>query len=245
MSANQIVIAMPPQTVEALIVNGYSLYAYQVVRGPAGGRPLPWARTSAIAQTVVLAWTEAYQAYVSRAHGPVSTIASYEIQPGQTLHVTSPGGSGEVKDGGVADAVGILNQTTEPLTAGIALEQDGSARPLCAFPLHGGNLVLVEPEKEVFLLFSALGGQSDAGQSLGPGVLVDLSDTTERMLTFDIDRGWSSEGAAWARPLPPLTDLGTLLIHSFWPGPQAMTAGVPPEPESADETLPAAEGVPG
>lgn len=210
-------IQAAPQTLQALVQGGYTLYALQAVQGAGGGVPVAWLRTRAFSENTRLAWENTYQAYTSTSQsvpgGTITAIAAYPIAPGQTLQVTSPTGTGTVVSGGVAGEVSILNQTTVPFTAGLAQSMNGSGEPLCAFPLYGGNLVLVSPVPQVLVMFSAVPDQTVMTQALGPGVLVDFTGATDRSVTFDINNGWAWGEEAWGKAVPPLSDLVPLLIQ--------------------------------
>jgi hypothetical protein len=211
MATYQLTIEMSPPTVQALQQSGSMLYALQAVQGPGGGEPLAWVQTGSFAENTTLGWSDGYQAFTAQSTATVVVSVSVDIAPGQTFVVPA----GTVQNEGVAGAIGILNQGTQPTRAGIGLKSGASSSPLCAFPLYGGGLLLVVPTQQVFLMFSGVSGQSAVPQSLGPGVLVDMAGGGERQVTFDVNEGWSWGGFSWARAYPPLTDLTTLLIQPY------------------------------
>lgn len=204
-----ITIKLQPSTLQALLAGGFKLYFFQAFRG-GGGRPLAWQVGNYVENTTI-SGPGAYLAYTSPQIGgpdvPISKV--FDIQLGQTLQVTAPDGGAEVVPGGVAGAISILNRTTTEFTVGTVTGESA----LCAYPLHGGNLVVIEPLPLLFLEFSANGAQTPDGRSLAPGVLVSVEDAQDRTVEYDVNKGWSAGGAAWAQTHSPFTDLGPLLVY--------------------------------
>lgn len=240
----QVTIQLSAQTLDALRTGGFELYVLQGMQAPGDGQPLVWLRTATLAQDVALSWTDTYQAYVSQSTGSVTAYETYDVSLGQTLYVSSADGTGAVQDEGVEGGIGIMNETTQPITGGISLEQGGAGVPLCAFPIHGGNLLLLVPNQQVFLMFSSVTGQSELEQSLGPGVLVDLGGASSRTVDFDIDLGWSWGGETWARSYPPLTGLAAVLFQPYTqvePATETVSAAEEEPSTAPDDTAAAAD----
>lgn len=215
----QVTIQLSNATVTALLGSGYSLLAFQPVQGTAsGGKPVLWIRTAALAETIQVAWSSAFAAYVSQSRIVVnSTIAMQSMAPielGQILQVGQEG-SVKVTDGGPADAMSILNTTSAPYTCGLAVTAAGGSSPIAAFPLYGNSLDAIAPMERAFFVFESYPAQ--AGQildrSLAQGLLVDVAGGASRTVSFDINAGWSFGGASWGQIVPANTPLDQVLIH--------------------------------
>jgi hypothetical protein len=50
--------------------------------------------------------------------------------------------------------------------------------------------------------------------SLGSGLLVAFGTGAQRTVSYDINHGWQTGGAAWATPIVAGTDLASTLILS-------------------------------
>lgn len=214
-------IAMSQPTVESLKSSGYTLDAFQVVEtNDDGTLPTVWLSTVKYALSTTLTWTAQVKAYTSpTAIAPNRVIVvgfSTDIASGQMLTVDASG-AGSVTWDGIAGAIGVRNMTGQGFTVGVAAAATVQGMPqsatLCAAPLYGVDLKLIEPTTRV--LFVVGGSIAAPGttvtRSLGPGVLVDFAGANARSLTFDIDKGWSWGGAAWASSVPPGADLKSIL----------------------------------
>lgn len=221
-----ITISMNPATATGLNANGFNLYAFKAVQGPESGKPLVWFKTTTYSQSTLITWTEAYQAYTSKsvaltANTQITAAATYAIDLGEVLNVTDATGGATVTvpqggaTGAAATAITILNGTSQPFTCGISQAQgDGTYQPMCAFPLFGNNADLIIPIEKVLLMFAtnAVNTGSVIEQSFSQGVLVDLTDTPQRAVAFDINTGWTAQ--PWATLQPANTNLVPLLITS-------------------------------
>jgi hypothetical protein len=130
---------------------------------------------------------------------------SAPITPGQLFSVQS-GPIGSVADGGVAGRIAIENAGTTPLICGTQQTVNGTPAPVCAYPLHGGNVQTIIPLPQVVLLFTT--APMRAGEVWrsdlphGPILSLDMTSQTSASVTYDIDAGWS-----W-----PVTQLGAKVI---------------------------------
>jgi len=218
----QVTIAMSPDTVNKLHKDGYFLYGFKAVQSTnKGGQPLTWFKTRGYSASTVVSWAEQYQAYTSTStiipNGQITATFSVPIDLNQTLVVDQPGGTGEVQNGGVATAISILSKLTQGYTCGISQLAPGKtdASPMCAFPLHGKNLDVIAPIEKVLLMFAtdAVNTGVVIVQSFSPGVLIDLTHSNQRRVSYDIDSGWSWDGGAWAQEIEASTKLAPLLIE--------------------------------
>jgi len=219
MISYQITIQMSAATAAALQQRGYTLCAFRAVSGAGAGVPVAWLTTQAFEEATQVEWTPRYQAYLSpwKALGQNVAIvpsASFPLFPGMGLAVTGAD-SGHVVGGGPAPgAIAILNQSTQPLICGISQQGGAGFTPTCAFPLPAGALDLITPLEQAFLMFctAPVRAGTVVEQSLGPGVLVNLTGTGRQAVSFDIDAGWSP--LPWAQVYPPGTNLVPLLIQA-------------------------------
>jgi hypothetical protein len=217
-------IAMTAETVEALSASGFSLYGFKAVgSSDLAGVPLVWFVTRRYSLSTVVTWRGEYQAYTAtHSAAPsvsVDAAASYDIVPGQVLEVVHSTGTGAVVSGGTPGAISIHNETTTPFICGISQRDADGVAPVAAFPLYGNGLQVVVPLEQVLLVFSTarFAPGTPVTASPGLGVLVALSGTDERQVSYDINAGWSWGDAPWAREVPAGSDLVPLLIVSAMP----------------------------
>lgn len=227
-SAYQITITMGAETVGKLGAQGYNLYGFKAVNGAVSGTPVLWfqANSSVYGQETDIKWVEQYAAYVSNSGivpgGTISNPTSYDAGLGDELVITSPSGLGAVQGGGTPGAISIYDSTTSPFgSCGIAQSptlggSQPQAAPICAFPLNGNNMVVIEPIEQIFLMFAT--EQVNTGtvieQSFGPGMTVDLTLENSRSVSYDINEGWSWGGGIWGQSFQPGTDLVSLLVQN-------------------------------
>jgi hypothetical protein len=223
MQSFSVSLEMDQATVDALQAGSYRLYVLRAVQvaGGGGGGPVVWVQTANYSLSTTLSWGERFQAYTSlgpiTGGGRVLAAASYDIDPGQTLNVRTPAGTGFVQATGVAGAISITNETNRVLVCGISAPLgDGTFTPLCALPLFPLTKQVIVPLQQVFLAFPTPGAA--AGTVLFqvdvPGILIDLAGAGERTVRYDGPAGGAWEpDAPWARMVAPDTDLAPLLIE--------------------------------
>jgi hypothetical protein len=226
-SKYQVIITMPQATADTLNKNGFQLYGFKAVTGPAGGKPVVWFATSNYGLSTKVKWTESYKVFTSRSTdvGPntqVSVDNDYPAALNDVLTVDSTTGTGTVADGGPEDAISVVNTTSSPFSCGISqLQADGTFAPLAVFPLFGNSEDEMVPVEKVFLMFAS--NQVDTGtvieKSFSSGILIDLtgapqdgSGAVTRSVSFDINSSWADNDATWGTVLPPNTKLVPLLI---------------------------------
>jgi hypothetical protein len=220
MSTNyQITIQLHDETMQALVEGGFALFAFQPVQASAaGGQPVLWLDSKALAQNIMLSWSPAYSAYISQSrivvNGTISVTAKAPIAFGQVLEVQQDG-TVQVTGGGPSDAISILNKTSTPYTCGVELQFAEGTPPIAAFPLYGNSLDAVAPLPQLLLLFETYPAQAGQilGRTLAQGLLVDFADGGQRTVSFDINKGWSWGGASWGQVVNANTPLDRTLIH--------------------------------
>lgn len=214
----QVTIQLESATLQSLLDNGYSLFAFQPIQATAQGQPVLWIQTAALAATISIQWPAAYAAYISESpivvNGRILMSSEADIQLGQVMQV-GPEGSFKVTDDGPPDAMSVLNTTTTQYSCGLAVKGGAGTGPIAAFPLYGSSMVAMAPLPKLFLLFESYPATSGQilDRTLAQGLLVDLSAATERQVSFDINAGWSAGSAPWATPFPANTRLSQILIH--------------------------------
>jgi hypothetical protein len=214
-----ITINMSADTADQLKDQGYSLFGFKAVLAgaPAGAAPLVWFTSTAFSLKVTVSWTEQYEAYSStqQISDGVTIVGSnsYPIDLEQELVITEASGTGTVMNGNVPTSIAISNTSHTPLTCGIGQMINGSANPLCAFPLHGIGTDVITPIEKVMLTFATK--KVDTGtvteQAFEEGALFDLTDKNNATVTFDIDKGWSASDVIMTS-VPAKADLPSLLI---------------------------------
>ena len=231
-------IDMPPATVQALQSGNYSLYAFKAVKfAQWGAAPLVWSRQGPgqYSTRTQVAWEARYFAYSSTSgiipNGKVTASASLEVQLGQTVAVRD-GGYLSVSWQGPPQAISFNNGPYGEFTCGISQLAGGSANPVCAFPMMRHTSSFITPVEKVLLMFSAM--TADTGtvieRSPGPGVLVDLTGSNKRAVSYDINKGWAWGGSSWGRGIAANESLGQLLIDtSFGSGDAADEPAAEPQ----------------
>ena len=221
MTNYSISVQMSQDTVNALSQNNFVLYGFKAVRTTAPGAPLVWFQTTAYGLDTNLSWDQEYQAYTSTSAivpgGEVRATNSYKTDLGQTLDVTDKSGTGTVVQDGTAGAISLLNKTSTQFTCGISERQpNGGVTPTCAFSLFGNNLDVIAPIQRVLLLFSTLPVNTGTViyKAYSAGLLIDLTGTTSRTVSYDVNAGWSWSGGAWGQQVPPSENLVPLLIEN-------------------------------
>lgn len=215
----QVTINLDSTTVSDLVSGNYQLYGFKAVQTTqGGGAPLVWFSSTDFMSQTVVSWEEQYQAFTSLsqiiANGQIQASSPYDITLEQTLNVGA-NGVGNVTDGGTAGAISILNTTSQQFTCGISEMQNGTAMPMCAFPLYGNGLDVIAPIEKVLLMFSTLPVNTGTviEQAYSQGILIDLTGNNEQTVAFDINEGWSWGGYSWAQSVQANANLIPLLIE--------------------------------
>lgn len=221
---------MSTDTVSALNNGGYQLYIFRAVSTDnQAARPLLWFDAAYSANTQIPP-TDSYYAYTSSSNlQPGQQIFmgfNARIKMGQRLEVDKSGAGKVVQ--GRDGFISINNSSSNPFVAGLALGTVSSeVIPFFAEPLFGNQTNFVQPTSKILLVLST--------QMLAPGTVVDaiplhkevarkimvsqtsgilIEATSKRVVTFDINNGWSWGGAEWASLVNVSTDLTQTLIGS-------------------------------
>lgn len=217
---HQITVNLAPAAVKPLLDAGASLYALPMFQtSNRTARPLVTYANAALSQSQVVSWSEDYQAFVSR-----TSLDAGITDPAQRTIVvgaSAPARLGDVMTvdvslqcavagGGVGGAVSVRSAIADPLSCG--LTYDG--HPACAMSLSSAFQVVVAPVQSLLLMFStaAFDLGSWVEQCSGAGLLVDMTNTPARTVTFDLSAAepWLEADQAWATPVAGgavLTDL--------------------------------------
>ncbi len=216
-------IDMDQDTVEQLVENGFSLYAFKAVGTSASsGRPTVWVKTQTFSLSTKVTWQEQFAAYTSLTTKlddgtQIDAAASYDINLGSTLNVNSPSGVGSVATTGTAGAIDIHNLIDTRFTCGISQTSSAGTNILCALPLFGGHVDVIEPIEKVLLTFAtdAVNTGTVIYQSFAPALMVDMTGApgNARSVKYNIDKNWVANTDPWATQYPASTDLAPLLIN--------------------------------
>ncbi len=210
-------ISMSQETVTDLHNGGFTLYGFKAVKTPQqGGAPLVWIRTTAYLNVTQINWQENYRAYISSTEISANTQIVVKndvyVDFGQTA-VVSDDGMMTV----VSNTITINNQGTQPWTCGISHQLAGGGfTPICAFPLHNRSADVIAPIEKVLFMFATINVNTGTViyQVDSSGLLIDLTQSQTRAVTFGIDAGWSWGTGTWAKEYPPSTSLVPLLIEN-------------------------------
>jgi hypothetical protein len=213
-------------TYEQLNDGGYLLYGFKAVQTRLKGVPVVWfAGTGPFEPKATVNWSEQYQAYITDSQaisqGSITNVNASDISLDQTMNVAQDG-SLNVVDGGTASAISINNTSNNPYTCGISEMQGDTAVPMCAFPLFGNHMDVIAPIEKILLMFSTnpVNTGTVVQQSYSQGILIDLTASQTRAVSYDMNDGWSTPGGElqqWATIVPANAALVPLLIDSSQP----------------------------
>ncbi|AQR60921.1 hypothetical protein BZG35_04080 [Brevundimonas sp. LM2] len=168
-------------------------------------------------QTTTIAFGDDLSVYLSptaiEPNAVVGVGARVEVALGQTARLNDTRLLTAFASG-LPGVAALINDGEEAWTWGLCRTLAGEMAPICAFPLHGHGMGMLAPTDRIVAVFATdstpLGSVVET--AFGPGLLIDFSGAKARAVSFDIDRGWAAEGAAWARRIPAGSALGPLLI---------------------------------
>lgn len=197
-------------TLNALLQSGQSLCAYKGVYTSIQGGLCPlWFSTNNLSAQVKLSWEEQYIGYVDSvqlAPGVVIDASNNQsMSLGDLLTVTNAGVATVTTSGGSPGDIDIQNGGNKPWTCGMGQKVNGVATPSCAFNLYGsGYSVLMMPYESVLLVFES--GQTTTGtvveETISSSIVITLTGDDvgqTKTVSFDINNGWSANGASWAQ----------------------------------------------
>ena len=208
----QVTISVSNETLEALSSGGFSLCALKAIATTAGGgQPVYWQVTKQFANSMAVQWTSQYAAYTSKQTADINIISTVAIDYGQIANLPD----GTVTEGGLADAMSMLNQSNTQYTCGLAGGLELAPSPIAAFPLYGYMMDAFAPVEKVLLMFTTYPAAqgATAARSYAQGLLVDLTSATSREVGYDINSGWSWGEAAWGQIIQPNALLAPVLIQ--------------------------------
>jgi len=199
MSSNlNVNISMSADTVEELQKSGYSLFAFRAVEtSREDGMPVVWFSTGNYAENTQVNWMETYEAYASNSkveEGVQVTASCHRlIDLGQKMDVTKPIQC-QNPVAGIKEVISVANTTDAKIPSVGISEKDnlGKFAPLCAFSLLGLNLIMIKPITKVFLMFgtNTMVTKTVIAKSIGPGIIIDLTEKQERYVSYDANKGW-------------------------------------------------------
>jgi len=222
MDTYSITIDMSQDTVNNLAQYGYYLYAFKAVGSSiSGGQPTVWVQTQNFSLTTNVTWEEQFSAYTSTNTNlsdgtKITASATYPINLGSVLQVTSSTGTGSVVTSGIAGAIEIQSQVNNQFTCGIGQTSSAGTNILCALPLFGNNIDAIQPIEKVLLTFAtkAMNTGTVVYQAFAPALLVDMTGATgnARTVSYDLNSNWQANTAGWATQYAASTQLAPLLI---------------------------------
>lgn len=218
----EIDITMAQATVDKLTDNGYQLFAFKGVQSNAGGgQPVIWFTSTDFGKSTKVKWSEQYQGYTTRSaivsRGSITGANAYNMNLNQTLDVNDKSGTGVVVNGGSLHAISIENRSGVPFTSGISQTlSTGDTNPLCAFPLFGTSTLQIAPIEKVLLMFAtnSLNTGTVIFNAFTIGVLIDLTSSNQRQVSYDIDSGWDYGNNGWGQDVTNNAFLAPLLIDT-------------------------------
>ncbi|WP_202703314.1 hypothetical protein [Flavobacterium sp. UGB4466] len=238
---NRLIINFSQETVEVLNKGNYSLCCFLASRSRnvSQFRPLCWSVTKNFLRSVMIEWEYRLSAYASTSE-IIENQTIYIPQPetdrlmSRSTSRSSIGGTNYkielkqrllIQDFGAMSVdtnndnstVLIQNDSGTVYATGICIysSNDGQYYGSCTFKTFGKQNIEVAPDNKAFLMFSDNNPQNNTVMliSQSPGILVDFDLMNDsRIVTFDVDKGWSSNEEAWGKQYPAGTNLQTLLI---------------------------------
>lgn len=213
-------IGLDDETLTALHDQKQTLSGYKGLKtGQQGGASTVWIATNNFSRTTQISWQEQYGAYIDNSQvlsGGVIVDASNnkEMNLGQTLEVNGSGVVKVVGTGTVGD-IDVKNTDSKPWISGMTEVVNGSANPLCAFPLNGLYSIVMEPIETILLTFR--GGPVNTGTveeaTSSQAIKIVLSgENPSAAISFNINEGWDTKGLPNASILDEGIHLASELI---------------------------------
>ncbi|MCT4601379.1 MAG: hypothetical protein N4A59_00570 [Marinifilum sp.] len=217
----EIKIKMTAQDVATLKEQGYSLYAFKAVRASGKGSPTVWFNyePQKLLTVTNINWVEKYQGYNSTSqiieNGTIQSSNDVSADLGDKVSIDSNGNLSVTSDAAPA-SISFLNEAHQQFTIGISQEVSGKFEKLCAFPILGsGAGRIIEPITKVLLMFSTkvINTGTVITQAFSPGAFIDLTGVDSREVNYNVNDGWSANGATWLKNIPAFTDISSYLIE--------------------------------
>lgn len=235
----RITLNLDNATVNSFSASGIKLLAWKSVgNSDLATKPLIWSVFQTLFQTNYVSYDSPFSAYTAECttitEGTVVLPNSqYPIETDQTLALTAKGGA-TVVSGGTAGAVTVTNSDSVSYLCGLS-QAEGAQQamvPYCAATIYPGFAETFYPVDKVLLAFSsaALAQGEYIGSLAGSPVsqpaavsnrataifgmsmlLVDLSASDSRTVSYSMDQGWSND--LWSKQYPATTPLSSILIQ--------------------------------
>jgi len=228
-------------TVEALNKGGYSLCCFIACESfeGAGGFPLCWNITTDFLNSVRISWYDEFIAYYSTSilADRSSIFIPQPIQPiiaftKKTIAEAATSRRITVKERMIVDRYGlptveadesinnvmIQNNSKRPYVAGMGVKNnDESYYGICGLNLYGCCPLGIKPIPTIFIAIvpeTTIIPNMAVGSLDQIGVIVDVSGspTASRVISYDINTGWSPN-VSWIKQYPAQYNLGKLLIQ--------------------------------
>jgi hypothetical protein len=234
-----ITLTLDDATVNALSGSGIKLLAWKCVgNSDAGTKPLIWSVYQTLYMNNYVSYGPSFSVYTAEntaiTKGTVILPNSqYPIDTDETL-VLSADGSAKAVNGGTAGAVTVISNATISYTCGLSQAQGSSQSivPYCGATIYPGFEETFYPVDKVLLALSSanlsqgqyiasLDGSVTSATSVRAAtaaigrsmLLVDLTGSDSRSVSYSIDKGWSNDGGVWAKQYPSNTPLNSVVIR--------------------------------
>jgi len=222
-------ITIDDDSLKTLKADGFNLYAFRAVKGPQNGQPLVWYSRPAtkIFASSNISWKVNYGAFVSLSDGKLNvqhtipngaefdTREDKVINLGQKMIVDGSGNVSVTPDG-VADTIAITNNNkNEAYVCGISEYKNNAFNPMCAFPLIQNNSDLITPIAQIVLMFATdtVRTATVVERSLGPGIVIDLTSSPERSVSYSVSGTWKADVNGYAENFASDAEMNPFLIN--------------------------------
>lgn len=218
----QVNIALDNTTLGALENENYQMQVYKGVQAGLsdGALPTVWFTLDIFSSKVTVSWSVDYEGYFSDT--PIAVPVTVDIttnQPmelGNVITLETDGSSEVTTTDGVSTAYSFLSNQETTWTCGLMTAANGGdPAPICAFPIHQTTGVVIEPYEKILILFTQT--ELDTGSVVQTAVSESISitlspDTPKFDTSFDIDKGWDTNGSPQAVENPVNFDMAPDLI---------------------------------
>ncbi|MFY1110479.1 MAG: hypothetical protein AB3K77_02150 [Methanosarcinaceae archaeon] len=213
----QVDISIDDETLAIIENDNLKLYAFRAVKGPSSGKPLVWYSPAKILNGTIISWSVNYGAFHSitdlNATAEFHSITSKVIDLGQSMVVNS--GTTDVTNDGTEGTISIVNNDTDDCNCGISEYKDGKFNPMCAFPLRRHFTDEITPLQKVALMLAGpvIKTATVVERSLGPGIVIDLTNNHERTVSYSMDDAWDADTKGDSVEFKSNSKMNPLLIN--------------------------------
>jgi hypothetical protein len=212
-----------------LLENNFCLCCFRVVSSSSNGTPLVWIVDKDLFKVIRITWNALYGAYISKRQDQIclNYKASFEgrtdlkINLGQIIVVNDKGLLSSPTSNGTKGAITISNENPNCYTCGISEyagkneSGDDIFNPFCRFPLLSNSQNIITPTKKIALMFTSRkiepANEIDE-KAPSSGIIVDLSASNKRTVTYDETGGWSADNLGESSTFASNSDMSLLLI---------------------------------